>query len=289
LAVAELHSFSMAANRLGLSTQAVSQLVAELETHLQFRLFDRNTRRVTLSSAGRDYLPSAQTLMRHVQETEIVANNVRQRATGVLRIAAPQVLACTALPLAIKVFQEKKPRVVVRICDVAVDQLVDQVAFGDVDLALGPDRAAGEAVHSKAIFDSAWVLWCAAQHPLAKRRRVNWAMLREHALVAAGYDHEHSVAQMRKSLPPEARIMPLEVVMNISTALGIAAQGKVATLAPAYVAILAKKFDLVMRRVVEPETVRKVCLYSPTNRTLSPAAEGFAEHLISWLPRWSKQ
>ncbi|MFZ3116991.1 MAG: LysR family transcriptional regulator, partial [Variovorax sp.] len=55
--VAELHSFSAAAERLGLTAQAVSQLVAELESILGFRVFDRTTRRVALSAAGRDFLP----------------------------------------------------------------------------------------------------------------------------------------------------------------------------------------------------------------------------------------
>jgi hypothetical protein len=41
--------------------------------------------------------------------------------------------------------------------------------------------------------------------------------------------------------------------------------------------------------VVDPETVRKVCLYKPTTRSLSPAAEGFAEHLVRWLPTWAAQ
>jgi DNA-binding transcriptional LysR family regulator len=287
LAVAEMHSFSAAAARLGLTAQAISQLVAELEAHLDFRLFDRTTRRVELSSAGRDFLPSAQTLMRHVQGADSVAEDVRHRAAGVLRIGAPLVLACTALPEAIKVFQEQRPRVVVRLRDLAVDQLVDTVASGDVDLAVGPDRATGDGVLSEPLFDSAWVLWCSPQHPLAKRRIVRWSDLRSQPLVAAGYDHERSVAQMRLNVPKESRIVPLDVVDNISTAMGVAAQGKVATLAPAYIGVLASKFGLVMRRVLEPETVRKVCLYKSTARSLSPAAQGFAEHLARWLPEWA--
>jgi hypothetical protein len=39
-----------------------------------------------------------------------------------------------------------------------------------------------------------------------------------------------------------------------------------------------------MRRIVTPEVMRHVCLYRPTQRITSPAAEGFAEHLIAWLP-----
>ncbi len=68
--VAELHSFSAAAERLGLTAQAVSQLVAELESILGFRVFDRTTRRVALSAAGRDFLPSAETVLRHLDAAE---------------------------------------------------------------------------------------------------------------------------------------------------------------------------------------------------------------------------
>jgi DNA-binding transcriptional LysR family regulator len=137
------------------------------------------------------------------------------------------------------------------------------------------------------LFDSAWVLWCAKDHPLARRSGpIRWADLREVPLVAAGRDHERSVAQMHLSAPEGVRVTPVDVVDNISTALGIAAQGLAATLAPAYVGVMADLFGLRMRRVVDPETVRKVCLYRPAARTLSPATEGFAAFLSDWLVRW---
>ena len=141
VSVAELLSFSAAADRLGLTTQSVSQLVAELEAVLSFRLFDRTTRRVALSSAGRDFLPSAQTILRHAQAAESAADDVRHRATGVVRIGAPAVLAATAVPEAIKAYQALRPKVAVRVRDVPVESLVDSVTAGDVDLAVGPDRA----------------------------------------------------------------------------------------------------------------------------------------------------
>ena len=286
VAVAELHSFSAAAERMGLTAQAVSQLVAELESILSFRLFDRTTRRVGLSSAGRDFLASAETMLRHVQAAESAADDVRNRAAGVVRIGAPLVLASTAVPAAIKAFQAIRPKVVVRVRDLSVDGLVDAVAAGDVDLAVGPDKPTGPEVTRQALFDSPWVLWCSPEHPLARRRTLKWSDLQGQALVAAGRDHERSVAQMRLKAPDDSRVTPVDVVDNISTALGIAAQGLAATLAPAYVGVLASMLGLEMRRVLDPETVRKVCLYRPVARALSPAAEGFAEHLENWMPQW---
>jgi DNA-binding transcriptional LysR family regulator len=288
IAVAEAHSFTLAASRLGLTAQAVSQLIAELEAILGFRLFDRTTRKVALSSAGRDFLGSASTLLRHVRAADSAADDVRNRATGVVRIGAPLVLASTALPMAMRDYQALKPKVVVRVRDVPVDHLVDRVADGDVDLAIGPDRHTGDTVTATPLFDSAWVLWCAPGHPLARHRRaLRWAELAGVAIVSAGRDHEHNVAQMHQDMPAGTRVTPVDVVDNISTALGIAAQGLAVTLAPAYVGVLAKPLGLVMKRVVQPESVRKVCLYSPAARALSPAAAGFADFLGPWIQRWS--
>ncbi len=288
IAVAEAHSFTVAASRLGLTAQAVSQLVAELEAVVGFRLFDRTTRKVALSSAGRDFLGSASTLLRHVRAADSAADDVRNRASGVVRVGAPLVLASTALPKAMRDYQKHKPKVVVRVRDVPVDQLVDRVADGDVDMAIGPDRHTGEQVRATPLFASAWVLWCASAPPLARRRgAVRWAELAGVAIVSAGRDHEHNVAQMHQDVPAGTRVTPVDVVDNISTALGIAAQGLAVTLAPAYIGVLAKPLGLVMKRVVQPESVRKVCLYTPATRALSPAAEGFADFLGPWVRRWS--
>ncbi len=285
-AVAELHSFSAAAQRLGMTAQAISQLIAELESSLSFRLFDRTTRRVNLSSAGHDFLASAESVLRHVRLAETAAADVRDRAAGLVRVGAPLVLASTALPEAIRAYQAERPKVVVRVRDIAVDRLVDSVAAGDVDIAVGPDRVVGQDVSRVPLFESRWVLWCTPDHPLARQKSLRWSELRGHALVAAGRDHEYSVDRMRAAVPEDERVIPVDVVDNISTALGIAAQGLAATVAPAYVGVLAAPFGLVGRRVIEPETVRTVCLYSPNVRILSPAAEGFAEHLTRWLPQW---
>ena len=97
-----------------------------------------------MSSAGRDFLASATTLLRHVHAADSAADDVRNRASGVVRVGAPLVLASTALPMAMREYQKHKPKVVVRVRDVPVDHLVDRVADGDVDLAIGPDRHTGE-------------------------------------------------------------------------------------------------------------------------------------------------
>ena len=88
---------------------------------------------------------------------------------------------------------------------------------------------------------------------------------------------------MQAGAAEDERIAPMDVVDNITTALGMAAAGLALTLAPGYVGLLARPLGLVMRRIVDPEVMRQVCLYHSSNRAVSPAAEGFHQHLIEWL------
>ncbi len=283
--VAELRSFAATADRLALTPSAVSQLVGELEDALGFKLFERSTRRVDITSAGREFLASAESVLKHLRMAQSAASDVRNRAAGIVRIAAPLVVASVILPKAIKAYVQKRPKVRIHIRDVPVEKLVDAVASGDADLALGPDRACGDDVVRTQLFESPWVLWCAPTHPLAHKRSVSWNQLHAYPLVAAGRDHERSVAQMHTGLPSGQRVTPVEIVDNISTAMGLAAADVAATLAPDYVGALAKPLGLVRRRILSPEVMRYVCLYSPARRATSPAAEGFSDHLIQTLAK----
>ena len=95
------------------------------------------------------------------------------------------------------------------------------------------------------VFSSPWVLWCAPEHPLAAPTRLRWLDLDDAELVAAGRDQEVSVAQMRRSASAKAIVLA-DVVENVSTALGIAAQDRVATPSPAYVGALTYTLGLEM-------------------------------------------
>lgn len=281
MTVADTLSFTEAGNRLGLTASAVSQLIVELEGEVGFRLFDRSTRKVGLSSAGKEFLAPASMVLRHLRLAETAAADLRKGSTGLVQIAAPMVIAGHILPKIVRSYTQAHPRVAVRIRDASVEAMVDLVDAGDVDLAIGPDRISGENVMRVSLFNSPWVLWCSPEHPLAHKEVLKWSDLRDTSLVAAGRDHERNVSQMRASLPEHERITPVDVVENISTALGIAAAGLAATLAPGYVSVLAGLLGLVMRRITDPEVMREVSLYLPTRRVASPATLGFAEFLAN--------
>ena len=102
ITVADTLSFTAAADRLALTPSAVSQLVVELETTVDFKLFERSTRRVALTAAGKEFLGSAEPVLKHLRLAEAAAADLRNRAAGLVRVAAPMVIASAILPSVIR-------------------------------------------------------------------------------------------------------------------------------------------------------------------------------------------
>jgi DNA-binding transcriptional LysR family regulator len=86
--VATLQSFSNAAKALNFSQVMISKRIAKLEAQLGYKLFDRSTRTVFLTSDGHRYLESCSTILSAIDHEEH-AINCGEGLSGVLRFAAP--------------------------------------------------------------------------------------------------------------------------------------------------------------------------------------------------------
>jgi DNA-binding transcriptional LysR family regulator len=86
--VVEFGSFSKAAEHLGLSATAASRHVAELETHLQTRLLNRTTRRISLTETGRSFYERCVQLLADLDEAEQEASRAAVVPRGTIKLTA---------------------------------------------------------------------------------------------------------------------------------------------------------------------------------------------------------
>ena len=80
--VADAGSFTAAADRLSLTASAVGKSVARLEARLRTRLFERSTRRLALTDAGRAYYRTCVRVLADLQDAEAVLAAERQEPAG---------------------------------------------------------------------------------------------------------------------------------------------------------------------------------------------------------------
>jgi len=134
--VVESGSFSVAAGKLGLSPTAASRHVAELETHLQTRLLNRTTRRVSLTESGRAFYERAVQLLADLEEAEQEASRAAVVPRGTIKLTASVNFGVRHVAPAIAAFLSAHPGVRF---DVSLsDRIVDLVEEGfDLGVRIG--------------------------------------------------------------------------------------------------------------------------------------------------------
>ncbi|WP_458129871.1 LysR family transcriptional regulator [Pseudomonas sp. Z2-11] len=133
VAVVSAGGFAAGADRLGVVKSAVSRRVRDLEDRLGARLFDRTTRRVELTEAGREFHDRAVELLAGLEEAEEAASSASKDLRGRIRIAAPVSFTSHCLAPAVGRFLERHPAVSLSID--TDDRTVDLIRNG-FDLAI---------------------------------------------------------------------------------------------------------------------------------------------------------
>ncbi|MGL5969743.1 MAG: LysR family transcriptional regulator [Kluyvera sp.] len=139
IAVVESGSFTEAAGRLGMSAVMVGKYVAQLENQLGTRLLARNTRRQSLTDAGRVFAEESRRVLEQVMVAESSVEHLRLAPAGTLRVSAPTSFgSCVVSPLA-ATFLQTWPEVRIELD--LTNRMVDLVDEGfDLAIRIGDIR-----------------------------------------------------------------------------------------------------------------------------------------------------
>jgi len=129
---AESHSFAAAGIRLGVSASAVGKSVARLEARLNVRLFNRSTRRISLTDEGQLFFERCQQIVSQVEEAELEMSRAAGQPRGRLRVSAPAIGYRMLLPH-LPEFRQRYPHIELDL-DFS-DRMVDLIDEG-VDVAI---------------------------------------------------------------------------------------------------------------------------------------------------------
>ncbi|KPL25932.1 MAG: hypothetical protein AMJ72_12925 [Acidithiobacillales bacterium SM1_46] len=109
--VAELGSFTRAADALELSKAAVSKSIGRLEKRLGARLLNRTTRKLTLTEAGDTFFRRGAAALAELAEAEQEVGQLSHTPRGLLRVTAPTYLGTVTLAPLLREFQKRYPEV----------------------------------------------------------------------------------------------------------------------------------------------------------------------------------
>ncbi|MYZ44764.1 LysR family transcriptional regulator [Schauerella aestuarii] len=136
VSVADLGSFTAAAERLNLTSSAVGKGIARLESRLGRRLFNRTTRRLALTDAGTEFYRTCARILSELEEAELALHTDEGEACGRVRIDLPASFGrLHALPAILR-FVADRPKLMPHIS--FSDRFIDPVEEGvDILLRIG--------------------------------------------------------------------------------------------------------------------------------------------------------
>lgn len=290
VAVAQQQSFTRAAESLHTTQSAVSLMIKELEEEVGFRLFDRTTRQVLLSSSGEVFFKLASRLLDEFQTVLRDASDIATLRRGVVRVGATEAVACSLAVPAIAAYQKLHPRIDVQLVVTLVPTMFQALSSRDVDFIVGPDSIEGEdidrSITAEELARSPIWLWCQPEHRLALGDDVLWRATFEHDLIVPALDFTTRMLPSilaHLGVPGGSDLVhggdgSRRPVGNITAAFSMAQAGLGVTFAAAYTRPLATAFGLTGRPLVGPVLERVLMLYMRSGRVMSPAANNFLEY-----------
>ncbi|MGP3960988.1 LysR family transcriptional regulator [Nonomuraea sp. 3N208] len=151
VAVAETSNFTRAAEHCRVVQSALSHQIAGLERELGARLFERTSRRVRLTPAGEAFLPVARECLDAADRARAEVAAASGEIRGRLAVGAIPTVAAVNLPVALRDYRRRHPRVHITLTSAGSEDLIERVRRGGVDVAfLGlPPRAEPKGVQSR--------------------------------------------------------------------------------------------------------------------------------------------
>ncbi|TDO54763.1 DNA-binding transcriptional LysR family regulator [Kribbella sp. VKM Ac-2527] len=180
VAVAEELSFTRAAQRLFAVQSTVSAAVRALETDLKTTLFDRSTRRVTLTPAGAALLPEAKAALKALDRARSVVEEASTGLRGSVRIGTMTRLGLVDLAELLGAFYQRYPLVEVQVTTSPTGSsgLADDVRHGRLDVAfVGLGRADLAGLEVRELATVPYVVLLPSAHRLASQQAVTLADL----------------------------------------------------------------------------------------------------------------
>jgi DNA-binding transcriptional LysR family regulator len=285
--VVERGSMAKAAQHLGVSQPAVSEVIADLEHALGVRLLDRRPQGVEPTMYGGALLKRSVAAFDELKQSIRDIEFLSDPTSGELRIGCPEAIAAI-LPPIMEGFSRKYPRVVLHVDQVDNRTLeLPGLQNRRFDLVLGhfamplPDDYLVNDLNVEILFDDPLIVAAGTSSRWGRRRKIDIAELVDEPWILSAPDRGNyqmvaEAFRARGLKMPKIRFMTLSVHLRTN----MAASGQFITTLPlSVVRFHAERFALKALPIELPDRPWPLAVVTLKNRTLSPVVERFIEHL----------
>ena len=277
MVLAETCNYMEAADQLFISQSALSRHIKALEDELEVQLFDRSTRKVSLSRFGALFLPYARQMAATRYEYETAIANAKKAEHGNIRIGTIPVMSQYHITDLVADFQKQNPSISMDVIEGDSVELMRLLRSGQCDLAFLREGQECPDEFNIVHFDSDQLTAImSVKHPMAGRSFIPIEQLRNEPLILLSqntYMYTLCVDACKKAgfAPHVALTMHRSANM-----LDLARKGMGIVLLNRK-PIQSSLTDDLVAIDIEPRIITNIDLAYPKNRKLSPGARRFID------------
>lgn len=277
VALVKTRNFTAAAKHMHVTQSALSALVRELENEVGSRLFDRTTRSVEATAAGVELLPTAQRVLRDLEDGLTGLRDLSLKNKGRVTVAVTPLLAASLIPSLCAALCRRFPDLRVIVRDRLACENIDSVRSGEADLAIGNFGPLNDDIALTLIEGSRVGAVVPRTHASSGRRNLRWDELAGEPLILV--NSESSFRQVVEQALLQADVSPQVAfeVAYMGTAIGLAQAGMGLAICPSHTAATLDRKLACFVPLTAPSVTDGVYIATRKGRSLSPAAQAFVD------------
>lgn len=274
LAVAEYGSFIAAASHLQTSQPALTRTIKRVEQLLGVTLFERSTRRVHITAAGREFIAVAERMLNDLRITVRSMREIAGEQRGQVIVSSIMSVANGALPRIAGLYRKDRPGVEIHVREGVHGTVLEDVRSGVADFGITYVDELPDGIDTVRLGSEAFKVVLPDRHPLAKRRTLRLAALDGVPLVSLPND-----SRTRRTIDAAAAHAGITLrhavtVTQFATTLSFVRAGVGLAIVPGSVAADLPHLGLTARPLTAPALRRELGAIALRGRPLSPAANG---------------
>ena len=286
VAVADTLSFRQAAELCNVSQPSLSAQLAELESALGVRAFERDRRRVLLTTAGSDLVERGRKILAEADNLREAARRVSDPLSGSLRVGIIPTISPYLLPVVSPTLRKEYPRLTFHWIEEKTSTLIADLNRGSLDAVLLALVDEVGNLERSVIANDPFVLATPRDHPLgSKTSDMPAAQLRGAGVLLL--DDGHCFRDQALAFCAESKAHELEFrATSLSTLAQMVASGAGVTLLPELsVATEGKRADLRIRGFSKPSPHRTIGLVWRSGSPIAEALKKVAETIRLAYPK----
>lgn len=279
LALAEYGSFIAAAAFLKTSQPALTRTIKRVEDVLGVRLFDRSTRRVAITTAGKEFVAVAERMLNDLRISVSSMREIGQEQRGRVIVSSIMSVASGLLPAIVAEYRDSRPGIEIVLREGVHGTVLDDLRSGAADLGATYVDDVPDFLEAKRMSREVFDVILPRTHPLAKAtkpRSVTLAELARFPLVSLPYESRTRRIVDGAASAAGYTLRHVATVTQFATMMSFVRAGVGIAIVPsgAIAGLLGK--DLAVVALSKPRLSRDVGLIWLRDRELTPAARGFA-------------